>query len=80
MAGRLCAVTSRTVARFLSCAYVLCAVAGVALFMLYCRHIHYDVHFGIEPWFSATQATRAQHMPIYLRSGSGEAAADPAQL
>ena len=80
MAGRPCAVTTSILARLLSCAYVLCAAAGVVLFMLHCRHSHCDVHLGIGPSFSATPAARAQHMTIYLRSGSGEAVADPAQL
>ena len=80
IAGRPCAMTAGIYARLLSFAYVFCAAAGVVLFMLYCRHSHCDVHLGIGPRFSATPAARAQHMQIYLRRGSGEAVADPAQL
>ena len=81
MAGRPCAVTTSILARLLSCAYVLCAAAGVVLFMLHCRHSHCDVHLGIRPSFSgAPQAARAQHMQMHLRSGSGDTVADLAQL
>ena len=70
--GTVCSIVKLRL-RALCCS--TCGIVYAILTSQYC-----DAHLGIGPRFSATLPARAQHMQISVCSGSGEAAADPAQL